>query len=197
MLTAYIALGANLPSPIGPPTATLAAAAVRLASLGQIVERSSLYSTEPVGVADQPRFFNAVVALETLLSPRSLLAALLEIEQEFGRDRSTGVPNGPRTLDLDILMMGDLYLGGSDLEIPHPRLAERAFVLVPLHEIAAQVAVPRHRATVDQLLRRLLPQSENENPSVVTIHDDLWAAGRNLASAGDTPRSSGESHRNG
>jgi len=188
MLTAYIAMGANLPNPVGPPPATLAAASARIASLGKIVGRSSLYSTEPVGFAEQPRFFNTVVALDTSLSPRSLLQGLLDIEQEFGRDRSTGIPNGPRSLDLDILIMGDLHLGGSDLEIPHPRLADRAFVLVPLHEIAPHAVVPRYRATVDQLLQRL-HASGSDTPSVVAIHDDQWdaPAARNLASAVDAP----------
>jgi len=200
MLTAYIAMGANLSSPVGPPPETLAAAVSRIASLGRIVGRSSLYSTEPMGFTEQPRFFNAVVALDTQLSPLSLLQALLDIEQEFGRDRSIGIPNGPRTLDLDILLMGDLQLCASNLEIPHPRLAERAFVLVPLHEIAPLVVVPRHRATVDQLLKRLLRQSQDHAPSVVAIHDNLWdaSAARNAASAHDAPGSdTGESHPHG
>ena len=98
--------------------------------------RSSLYNTEPVGFAEQPRFVNAVVALETELEPRALLNQLLEIEKEFGRDRSASIPNGPRTLDLDILLIGHLEINEPGLELPHPRLAERAFVLVPLHEIA-------------------------------------------------------------
>src|ERR1700747_526700 len=107
MLTAYIAFGANLPSWAGPPEVTLAAAAERLGGLGRITTQSSLYSTEPVGVAEQPRVANAVGALETDLAPRALLNKLLAIEKEFGRDRSASVPNGPRTLDLDILLIGD------------------------------------------------------------------------------------------
>src|ERR1700675_2751807 len=103
MQTAYIGMGANIPSPAGPPEATPPAAVERLNSIGRVVCRSSLYSTAPVGFADQPRFVNAVIALETDLSPASLLAVLLRIEREFGRDRSAGIPNGPRTLDLDIL----------------------------------------------------------------------------------------------
>src|SRR5271157_717907 len=107
MQTAYIGLGGNMPSPVGSPEATLAAAASRLTSLGRVVTQSSLYSTEPVGFADQPRFLNAVVALETALSPRDLLESLLCLERESGRDRSSGVQNGPRTLDLDILLYGE------------------------------------------------------------------------------------------
>ena len=108
MPLAYIALGANLPSSAGLPEVTLAAAAQGLAAMGRIIARSSLYSTAPVGREDQPRFLNAVVALETQRSPRELLDSLLAIEQAFGRDRAASVPNGPRTLDLDILLYGDL-----------------------------------------------------------------------------------------
>jgi 2-amino-4-hydroxy-6-hydroxymethyldihydropteridine diphosphokinase len=194
MLKAYIAMGANLPSKVGPPPATLAAAVVRLASLGVIVRRSSLYSTEPVGFADQPRFFNAVIELDTPLSPLSLLQALLQIEQEFGRDRSAGIPDGPRTLDLDILVMGDLQFRGSDLELPHPRLAGRAFVLVPLHEIVPQVAIPGFHATVEQLLHRLLPQSEGETPSVLPIQSNEWDTALAPASTRTSQRGAGQSH---
>ena len=141
MPLAAIALGANLPSPAGPPDATLAAALQHFASLGRIAARSSLYSTAPVGFSDQPRFLNAVLALETNLAPRDLLAALLAIERDFGRDRAASVPNGPRTLDLDILLYGDLILSEPGLEIPHPRLVQRAFVLVPLAEIAPDLVI--------------------------------------------------------
>jgi len=137
MRTAYIGMGGNLASWAGPPEATLTAAALRLDSLGRMVCRSSLYSTEPVGFAEQPRFVNAVIALETELEPRELLHRLLDIEQEFGRDRSAGFENGPRTLDMDILLLGDLRIREPGLEIPHPRLAERAFVLVPLRNCIA------------------------------------------------------------
>src|SRR5271157_2774030 len=135
MPTAYIGMGANLAGPAGSPETTLAAAASRLESLGRVAGRSSLYSTVPVGFADQPHFLNAVVALDTNLAPHALLDRLLRIEKEYGRDRVSGIPNGPRTLDLDILLYGDLQIIGPSLEIPHPRLADRAFVLVPLNEI--------------------------------------------------------------
>src|SRR5271157_4680556 len=132
MRTAYIGMGANLPSLAGSPEATLAAVAARLESLGRVTARSSLYSTEPVGYANQPRFLNAAAALDTDLTPFELLGALLLIEEDFGRNRAYSVANGPRTLDLDILLYGDLVIGGSSLVVPHVRLAERAFVLVPL-----------------------------------------------------------------
>jgi 2-amino-4-hydroxy-6-hydroxymethyldihydropteridine diphosphokinase len=152
MQTAYIGMGGNLASWAGAPQATLAAAALRLESLGRLICRSSLYSTAPVGFAAQPRFVNAVVALETDLTPRELLDGLLAIEKEFGRDRIVGFANGPRTLDLDILLFGDLEISVPGLEIPHPRLAERAFVLIPLNEIASQVVIPGCAETVTQLL---------------------------------------------
>jgi 2-amino-4-hydroxy-6-hydroxymethyldihydropteridine diphosphokinase len=174
MTLAYIALGANLPSPAGSPEAALAAAAQRLASLGRIAARSSLYSTVPVGFADQPRFLNAVLALETNLAPRDLLAALLAIERDFGRDRAASVPNGPRTLDLDILLYGDLILSEPGLEIPHPRLVQRAFVLVPLNEIAPTLRDPRSGRMIAQLLEAL-PVRPASN-AVTRIDSALWAA---------------------
>jgi 2-amino-4-hydroxy-6-hydroxymethyldihydropteridine diphosphokinase len=177
MKTAYIGMGANLPGKAGSPQATLAAAALRLESLGKVASRSSLYSTEPVGFAEQPRFINAVVALETELEPRELLQRLLAIEAEFGRDRSAGIANGPRTLDLDLLLFGDLTLSEPGLEIPHPRLAERTFVLVPLCEIAPQILYTGHGKTVSQLLHSLLPGSESTIHAVVQVQYDGWRAG--------------------
>ena len=185
MRTAYIGMGGNLASWAGTPEATLAAAALRLESLGRVVCRSSLYSTEPVGFAEQPRFVNAVVALETDLSPRELLHGLLAIEQEFGRDRAAGFVNGPRTLDLDILLFGDLEISEPDLDIPHLRLAERAFVLIPLNEIAPQLLVPGRGETVAQLVVSqvskaragapgLLEGSKSESDAVVRVRSDAW-----------------------
>lgn len=175
MRTAYIGLGANLPSHAGPPEATLAAAVLRLAPLGHLAACSSLYATEPVGYAEQPRFVNAVVALETSLTARELLDALLSIEHNFGRDRANAIPNGPRTLDLDILLFGDLIASEPGLEIPHPRLAERAFVLVPLNEIAPKAVDPRSDASAAQLLERLSKSGDAAN-SVVRIQSEDWHA---------------------
>jgi 2-amino-4-hydroxy-6-hydroxymethyldihydropteridine diphosphokinase len=175
MRTANIGMGGNLASWAGTPEDTLAAAALRLESLGRVVRRSSLYSTEPVGFADQPRFVNAVVALETGLAPRALLNGLLAIEQEFGRDRSAGFANGPRTLDLDILIFGDLEISEPDLDIPHPRLAERAFVLIPLNEIAADAMEPRRRKSVAQLLVDLLEAGESGSGAVVRLQSNAWS----------------------
>jgi 2-amino-4-hydroxy-6-hydroxymethyldihydropteridine diphosphokinase len=169
MRTAYIGMGGNMASWAGEPAATLAAAALRLESLGRVVCRSSLYSTVPVGYAAQPRFVNAVVGLETELEPKELLRGLLAIEMEFGRDRALSIRNGPRTLDLDILLFGDLVIGEPGLEIPHPRLAERAFVLIPLNEIAPDAVVPRAGTVV-----QLLEGSQTKSDAVVRLQSDTW-----------------------
>jgi len=180
MHIAYIAMGGNLPSGFGGPEATLTAAALRLQSLGCLLRRSSLYSTAPVGFADQPRFFNAVVALETQLPPLELLRALLAIEQEFGRDRSSGIANGPRTLDLDLLLCGDQEITAPELDLPHPRLADRAFVLVPLNEIAPRLLVPGLGQTVADLLADLAAKSAPADPDeiagVLALQTTVWPA---------------------
>ncbi len=177
MQTAYIGMGANIASPAGAPEATLAAASTQLGSLGRVICRSSLYSTEPVGYADQPRFVNAVVALQTDLAPRALLEALLAIERAFGRDRSAGIVNGPRTLDLDILLYGDQVIHEQDLEIPHARLAERAFVLIPLAEIASNVEDVSRQQTVSHLLQALQTGAPENTNAVLLVQSEIWPAG--------------------
>ena len=162
----------------GAPEATLAAAALQLESLGRVARRSSLYSTTPVGFVAQPRFVNAVVALETELAPGELLNGLLAIEKEFGRDRAAGIANGPRTLDLDILLLGDLEIRSLELLIPHPRLAQRAFVLAPLNEIAPSVVVPGCGKTVAQLMDSQVSMSGLDAPgdseAVTRVESDGW-----------------------
>jgi 2-amino-4-hydroxy-6-hydroxymethyldihydropteridine diphosphokinase len=189
MPLAYIGLGANLPSNTGSPAATLSAAAERIAASARLVSRSSLYSTAPVGYADQPRFINAVIEIDIPLGPRELLQSLLAIEREFGRDRANAIPNGPRTLDLDILLYGDLIVSEAGLEIPHPRLAEREFVLVPLNEIAPDARDPRSGNTVKELLQQLRsgpsPASNRTKDEVIAIEHDCWCAGVARADAGD------------
>jgi 2-amino-4-hydroxy-6-hydroxymethyldihydropteridine diphosphokinase len=106
----------------------------------RLLRCSSLYETDPVGFIDQPRFINAVASVSTHLAPRALLEGLLDIEQRHGRMRM--MKNGPRTLDLDILLYGDRRIGDAGLTIPHPHLHERAFVLEPLLEIAPDCEVP-------------------------------------------------------
>jgi 2-amino-4-hydroxy-6-hydroxymethyldihydropteridine diphosphokinase len=177
-------MGGNLASWAGPPEATLAAAAARLSSLGRVTRKSSLYSTRPVGFADQPRFVNAVLALETALEPDSLLQHLLAIEQEFGRDRAAGFANGPRTLDLDILLFADKEINEPCLIIPHPRLAERAFVLVPLNEIAPGVVDAASGRSVSQLLDNLDGDSESGTDAVLPIQSDAWTSDTRLDGPG-------------
>ena len=178
MHTAYIALGSNLGSSAGGPAETLAAAAERLGSLGHVGARSSLYLTEPVGLKEQPHFVNAVVALETGLSPRSLLQRLLALERDFGRDRTQVVAMGPRTLDLDILMIGDFVLHEAGLDVPHPRIADRAFVLIPLLEIAPGLVEPRSRQTVAALLAAIQACKPSLSEQVVRITNQSWDTAR-------------------
>jgi 2-amino-4-hydroxy-6-hydroxymethyldihydropteridine diphosphokinase len=188
MRIAYIGMGANLPSPAGPPEATMAAAAARLQSLGHVRALSSLYSTTPVGFAGQPRFLNATATLETNLTPFELLGALLLIEQDFGRNRTYSRANGPRTLDLDILLYDDFVIGGSSLILPHARLTERAFVLVPLNEIAPHAVDPRTGSTVSQLLKAQPPTPGNDTNAVVPVESDAW--GPEAAPSADADESS-------
>jgi 2-amino-4-hydroxy-6-hydroxymethyldihydropteridine diphosphokinase len=135
---AYIALGANL----GDPAAQVERALEELSALphSRLRDRSAAYLSRPLGFTDQPDFVNAVARLDTRLSPRALLAALLDIEHRHGRERT--FRNAPRTLDLDILLYDSMILDAPGLHLPHPRLHERAFVLLPLAEIAADLEVP-------------------------------------------------------
>ena len=111
---------------------------------------STLRETDPVGYEEQPRFLNGVVALEVDLTARGLLAELLAVERELGRDRSQEARWGPRTIDLDLLLFGDETVAEPGLVVPHPRLAERRFVLEPLHELEPDLTLPDGR-TVREL----------------------------------------------
>ena len=197
METAYIGMGGNLASWAGTAEATLTAAALRLETLGRVTGRSSLYSTEPVGFAEQPRFVNAVAALETELGARALLRGLLAIEQEFGRDRSASFQNGPRTLDLDILLLGGLKISEPGLEIPHPRLAERLFVLTPLCEIAPRLVDPASGQTMSQLLHALEGTSVGKVHAVVKIEFGSWRAGAAGVGSGKAAGADGGHSGNG
>ena len=146
MTVAYIGLGANL----GDREENIRAAIERLAELGALLV-SSFRETDPVGVTEQPRFVNAVAELETELGASALLGQLLEIEGELGRDRSREQRWGPRTIDLDLLLYGDEVIDEPGLTVPHPRLAERRFVLEPLHELAPDLALPDGRRIRDVL----------------------------------------------
>lgn len=151
-----IGLGGNLPSArFGSPQATLAAALEALEGEGlRIVARSRWYESAPVPLTDQPWFVNGAAAVETALDPEALLALLLRTEQRFGRVRS--VPNAPRVIDLDLLLYHDNVItvpGG--LTIPHPRLHERAFVLLPLRDIVPGWWHPVSGRPLDALIAEL------------------------------------------
>ncbi|MCC6611288.1 MAG: 2-amino-4-hydroxy-6-hydroxymethyldihydropteridine diphosphokinase [Burkholderiales bacterium] len=153
MACAFIGLGANL----GEPLAQIDAALAELGRLPRtrLLRASSFYRSAPIGNEAQPDFVNAVAALETELTPRELLEALLRIEHASGRVRT--FPNAPRMLDLDLLLYDACAVDESGLAIPHPRMHERAFVLAPLAEIAPEAVIPGHGCAAD-LLRRVAGQ---------------------------------------
>lgn len=143
----YLALGSNL----GDREGYLRSAIEGLSSRGiRIVQSASVYSTEPREVLDQPWFLNTVLEADTTLSPEELLNACLAVEQENHRERD--VPKGPRTLDIDIIFYGNETIQKPNLTIPHPRFADRRFVLEPLAEIAPRFIDPASRKTVRELL---------------------------------------------
>jgi 2-amino-4-hydroxy-6-hydroxymethyldihydropteridine diphosphokinase len=147
---AFVGLGSNL----GDSRLIVAAATMRVGALPGTVLRcsSSHYLTPPWGMLDQPAFINSVVEIDTTLSPARLLEELLSLERQAGRVRGCD-RWGPRALDLDILLYGQELVSDAGLRIPHPHLAQRAFVLLPLAEIAAQQVVPGQGRVVDLLAR--------------------------------------------
>lgn len=149
---ALVALGTNL----GDRLATLRSAAERLGHEPgfRLVARSGAFDTAPVGPPDQPRYLNAAVAIETALAPHEILARLLDVERAFGRVRGAQAARwGPRTLDLDLILLGECEIDDGRLELPHPRFRERAFVLLPLAEIAPSARDPVTGESVESLLR--------------------------------------------
>ena len=153
MKTVYIALGSNL----GDRVENLLLARERIASPHvRLTRASSIYETAPREIVDQPWFLNQVVIAETTLFPRQLLARLLRIEHEMGRQRT--IAKGPRVIDLDILLFGDAVIHTAGLEVPHPRMAERRFVLEPLAELAPTLRPPRSNRTVREMLTNVMDQ---------------------------------------
>jgi 2-amino-4-hydroxy-6-hydroxymethyldihydropteridine diphosphokinase len=152
MARAYVGLGANL----GPREATLLRAVDLIAATPGVeaLELSSFVETEPVGVVDQPDFLNGALALETSLSARELLDALLGVERELGRVREDGERWGPRVIDLDLLLYGDEVVDEPGLTVPHPRLHERRFALEPLLELEPGLGIPG-RGSVSAALAEL------------------------------------------
>jgi 2-amino-4-hydroxy-6-hydroxymethyldihydropteridine diphosphokinase len=143
----YLSLGSNL----GDRAANLERAIEALSAIGvQVLRQSSTYETEPVDFLSQPWFLNCVVEAETSLMPRQLLIELQAIERRLGSQKV--VPRGPRIIDLDVLFYGSAVIHAAGMEIPHPRLAERRFVLVPLAELVPELRHPVLRATAAELL---------------------------------------------
>ncbi|HET9699099.1 MAG TPA: 2-amino-4-hydroxy-6-hydroxymethyldihydropteridine diphosphokinase [Terriglobales bacterium] len=154
--TAYISMGSN----IGNREGNLRAAIERLRELGNVTAISSLYETEPVEFTEQPWFLNCVVALETERTPRELLEGMLEMERAMGRERVQ--PKGPRVIDLDIVLFGEQIVEEPQLEIPHPAMHLRRFVLEPLAEIAPEAKHPR----LNQKARQILADLPRQGPEV-------------------------------
>lgn len=144
----YLGLGSN----VGDRQANLAAALAALPPDVRVVRTSPIYETEPWGYADQARFLNQVVEAETELDPLTLLRYVKAVEMRVGRQPR--FRNGPREIDIDILLFGDVVVAQGDLRIPHPRLAERAFVLVPLADLAPESIVPSLGESVAELLAK-------------------------------------------
>jgi 2-amino-4-hydroxy-6-hydroxymethyldihydropteridine diphosphokinase len=162
MANALIALGGN----VGDVRATFKKAIATICGMAQaaLLARSSDYATPPWGNERQPRFINACIEIETSLDPHALLFTLQKIEQKFGRDRSKEERWGPRALDLDLIAYDDVSLQRPELTLPHPRLFERAFVLVPLAEIAPDRVIRGRR--VDDALRDLSTEGIERLPDM-------------------------------
>ena len=166
-MRAYVGLGANL----GDREATIRRAVELVDELNgvAVVGVSSLRETEPWGPVEQPGYLNGAVAVETDLSPRELLGALLDVERRLGRARDDEERWGPRTIDLDLLLYGDIVLDEPGLDVPHPRLHERKFALEPLAELAPDALVPG-RGTAAELLRALGAPPQDTGPRADAVH---------------------------
>lgn len=153
MSRAYVAIGSNLQQ----PRLQVEQALVGLNGLPQtqVIHRSSLYRTAPLGYDNQPDFINAVAEIETDLAPLELLQALLALENAQGRERP--FPNAPRVLDLDLLLYNGTIMNTPELTLPHPRMHTRGFVLLPLRELAPELVIPQH-GTVAELAAQCLDQ---------------------------------------
>lgn len=147
--TAYLGLGSNL----GNRIKNLGIAIEEISQIAEVSKKSSIYETQPVGLKDQPDFLNMAIEIKTDKSPKELLIKLLEIEHKMGRVRE--IENGPRKIDIDILLYGDQVINEKNIQIPHPKMHEREFVLEPLEEIAPTIKHPIMKMTIKQLLNEL------------------------------------------
>ena len=152
---AAIALGSNLNSEFGDREANLEEAVQRIGGLGEVRAVSSFYDTKPVGFLEQPRFLNGALVLETELEPVELMRELLGVERAMGREREGAIAKGPRVIDLDLLLYGDVVISTEELTLPHPEMQARRFVLEPLAEIAPEWVHRVLGVTVGTMLKRL------------------------------------------
>lgn len=150
-VNACIALGSN----VGDRLNSIELAMQALGQLGEVVARSTIVETEPVGPVSQGPFLNAAAVVATRLEAKQLLLSLLEIERRLGRDRKNAPRWGPRVIDLDLILYGEDVVVEEGLTVPHPRMHERMFVLGPLAEVAGRMRVPTLNATVAELRDRL------------------------------------------
>ena len=148
----FLALGSNLEDRL----VNLELAKIELSKQVTITKCSGIYETPPWGYLDQPAFLNQVLAAKTTLQPVELLQFIKSIEKNMGRVNT--FRNGPRLIDIDILLFGDLVMATTDLVIPHPRMLERAFVLIPLAEIASDLLVPGSDLAIREYLKNIDPQ---------------------------------------
>jgi 2-amino-4-hydroxy-6-hydroxymethyldihydropteridine diphosphokinase len=164
LITAYLGLGSNL----GNRKANLASALRRMQPLVRVEGVSSLYETKAVGPIEQPDFLNAAVRVATGLQPVALLRHVKAVEREIGRRFAE--PQGPRPIDIDILLYGDQIVDGGELQVPHPRMTERAFVLIPLADIANGVKHPVSGQAIETLMKSV------ESEGVTKLSDAGWQA---------------------
>jgi 2-amino-4-hydroxy-6-hydroxymethyldihydropteridine diphosphokinase len=167
MSTVYVALGSNL----GDRLCALHGALSCLASLASLQATSALYQSQPMYVSDQPAFLNAACKLQTDLPPHQLINALKDIESNIGRQ--TSFRNGPRLIDLDIILYDNQLISTPTLQIPHPRMSERAFVLKPMCDIGAEVMHPIKQETMLELYNQLDVNSKKELQRVIPCYNHL------------------------
>lgn len=153
----YLGLGSN----IGNLEQNLLTAQEEISKIGKIIKKSSLYKTEPVNYRNQPDFLNLALVIDTELSAPGLIIKLKEIEHKMGRIKK--IDQGPRLIDIDILFYNNEIINQADLQIPHPELSQRGFVLTPMNEIDKDFIDPRSKKTIHELLKEL------KNPEKVTL----------------------------